>query len=138
MLVNHLAEIHLKYSTVCLDASIKLGLTTLKIQPVLYSAARSLYISHLLPQLHQHFSFFFLSYSFLTPFISMSISYIFIFSCSSFSAPWFPLIINQVQNSILEYHETLPLDILLYYFLHYSCSLKELSDLFGLSLCFLQ
>lgn len=61
MLVNHLVEIHLKYSTVCLDASIKLGLTTLKIQPVLYSAAQSLYISHLLPQLHQHFSFFFVS-----------------------------------------------------------------------------
>lgn len=65
MLVNHLMEIHLKYSTVCLDASIKLGLTTLKIQPVLYSTAQSLYISHLLPQLHQHFSFFVsqLSYS---------------------------------------------------------------------------
>lgn len=49
------------FNYVCLDASIKLGLKTLKIQPFLYSTAQSSYISHLLPQLHQLFFFLGLS-----------------------------------------------------------------------------
>lgn len=48
----------------------------------------------------------------------MAISNIFLFPRSSFSAPWFPIIINQVQNTILQHCETLPLDPFLYYFFH--------------------
>lgn len=60
----------------------------------------------------------------------MAIYNIFLFSCSYSSAPWFPFI---NQTHILEHHKTLPLDLYLYYFFHYSYFLKELSGLFGLS-----
>lgn len=56
------------FNYVCLDGSIKLGPKTKSSAFSLFYCSES---SHLLPQLHQHISFFFFffwSHSFLTPF----------------------------------------------------------------------